>query len=101
MRMESQAVGSPAGGVMYLEVAMKTNPTLYFPRLSADSLLSFKPTGEADDPDTICSEWNYGNGYEALQSRELQWQKINVTFARVRNGIRRTKRRVLVSVVDL
>ena len=99
MRRESQAVGSPAEETMHHRVAMKTNPSLYFPRSSAGSLLSFKTTGEADDPDTICAEWNYGNGDEALQSRELQWQKMNVTFARVRNGIRRTKRRVLVSII--
>lgn len=80
---------------------MKTNPSLYFPLSGASSLLSFKTAGEADDPDTICSEWNYGNGSEALLSRELQWQKMDVSFARARNGIRRKKRRILVSMIEL
>ncbi len=86
---------------MYLRVAMKTNPTLYFPLSGASSLRSFKTTGKADDPDTICSEWNYGNGSEALQSRVIQWQKMDLNFARARNGNRRKKRRVLVSMIDL
>ena len=86
---------------MYLRFVMKTNPSLYFPLSGASSLLSFKTTGEADDPDTICSEWNYGNGSEALLSRELQWQKMDISFGRARNRIRRNGRRVLVSMIDL
>ena len=78
MRSESQVLGSLGGATRYLRVPMKTNPSLDFPRAGAGSLRSSKTTGKAPDSNKICSEWNYGNGDEALQLRELQWPRVHM-----------------------
>ncbi len=41
------------------------------PRAGAGGLSPPEATG---DEDSFCSEWNYGNGYDQLQARELQWK---------------------------